>query len=97
MPGVGLNGFQARTDHAHYLMIAVANQVRQRPSDVFLVIGNQDAHVSKWRSFHAKAPAARKMEDGRWKLGVGSWELGGGQRAEGRGHRSQVTGHRQNR
>src|SRR5438874_7818587 len=62
-----MNGFQARTDHAHYLMIAVANQFRQRLSDVFLVISDQDAHMSKWRSFHAKAPAAGKMGVGRWE------------------------------
>src|SRR5438132_6916775 len=52
-PGVSLNGFEARTDHAHYFMLAGANQVLQRPSHVPLVIGDQHAHISRCRNFHA--------------------------------------------
>src|SRR5207244_11950105 len=52
-PGVSLNGFEARTDHAHYFMLAGANQVLQRPSHLPLVIGDQHAHISRCRNFHA--------------------------------------------
>src|SRR5439155_310536 len=66
-PGVSLNGFEARTDHAHYFVLAGANQVLQRPSHLPLVIGDQHAHISRCRNFHAnradKLSGARGSRD----------------------------------
>src|SRR5207244_6195232 len=80
-PGVSLNAFEARTDHAHYFMLAGANQVLQRPSHLPLVIGDQHAHISRCRNFHAnradKLNGARGSRDIEGKAArVAARELG---------------------
>ena len=46
MPIVGMDGFQARADNLDHLMLAKTNKLRQRGSDAFLVVSNQDAHTA---------------------------------------------------
>src|SRR5712671_7238942 len=74
IPSVGLNGVQARGDYAHHLMVAEANQVRQRPSHVFLVIGDQDAHVSKMEKLPCQVEDRRLSFGGLNFVGAGRTE-----------------------
>ncbi len=51
--GISPDGFNARWDNRHNFVLTMANQIGQRVSDSFLILGNQDTHVLFCRSFRA--------------------------------------------
>src|SRR6059036_3330941 len=87
MPGVGLNGLQARTDYAHDLVVAATNKVRQRGSHASLIISDQDPHISICRSFHANG--AEEITSQRSQVRAGHRSQVSGQKSEVRSQKSE--------